>query len=91
MYIIKCERLDLCESEWLDRNYLTKKYDDRSLAIATAIEFLPEDESITVYVIDEKNDNKVIWDSTKEKALRHAVQNRAASITLAKQLIELDK
>jgi len=46
MYIIKCERLDLCESEWLDRNYLTKKYDDRSLAIATAIEFLPEDESI---------------------------------------------
>jgi hypothetical protein len=67
MYIIQCERLDLCESEWLDRSYLTKQYDDRSIAIATAIEFLPEDESIPVYVIDEKNGNKIIWDSTKEK------------------------
>lgn len=67
MYVIKCERLDLCESEWLDRSYLTKKYDDCSAAIATAIEFLPEDESIPMYVIDEKNSNEIIWDSTKEK------------------------
>jgi len=67
MYVIKCERIDLCESEWLDRNYLAKKYGNRSLAIATAIEFMPEDESIPLYVIDEKNNNKIIWDSTKEK------------------------
>lgn len=67
MYIIKCERFDLCESEWLDRNYLTKQYDNRSEAIATAIEFLPEDQSIPVYVIDGDNGNNIIWDSTKEK------------------------
>lgn len=65
MYVIKCERMDLCKSEWLDHSYLMKKYDDRSTAIATAIEFMPEDDSIPVYVIDESNENKIIWDSTK--------------------------
>lgn len=67
MFVIKFARIDLCESEWLDRKYLTKQYVNRSEAIATAIEFLPEDESIPVYVVDEKNGNEIIWDSTKEK------------------------
>ena len=67
MYVIQCERLDLCESEWLDRKYLTKQYENCSEAIATAIEFLHDDDSFPVYVVDKKNGNEVIWDSTKEK------------------------
>lgn len=64
MYVIECDRMDLCESEWLDRHYLMKKYDNRSIAIATAIEFMPEDESIPIYVIDDEKD-EIVWDSSK--------------------------